>query len=108
MFSLMGTKFGALGQEDVYPNGYRIWGPLGQEDVCHNFALTLPKFLFSNSSNFKAKAKAKANPQSPGLAPNAYSGNDWGPIPAKQDVWATAVRAPSLETLAVIIPASIV
>src|SRR6218665_4026493 len=104
MSFLMGTKFGALGQEDVYPNGYRIWGPLGQEDVCHNIALTLPKFLFSNSSNFKAKA----NSQSPGLAPNAYSGNDWGPIPAKQDVWATAVRAPSLETLAVIIPASIV
>src|SRR6218665_3525554 len=36
--------------------GHQIWGPLGKQDVCPNFALTAAKFLFSNSGNFRAKA----------------------------------------------------
>src|SRR6218665_920584 len=39
----------------------QIWGPLGKEDVCPNFALTVTKFVFSNSGNFRAKA----NPPKP-------------------------------------------
>ena len=66
-----------LGSQIHCPIGNQIWGPLGKEYVCPNFALTLGKFVFSNSGNFRAKAIH----QSPGLALNAHSGNDWGPIP---------------------------
>src|SRR6218665_131721 len=38
------------------PIGHQIWGPLGKQDLCPNFALTATKFLFSNSGNFRAKA----------------------------------------------------
>src|SRR6218665_1245046 len=41
--------------------GNQNWGPLGKEDVCPNFALTVGKFVFSNSGNFRAKA----NPPKP-------------------------------------------
>src|SRR6218665_3630218 len=37
------------------PIGHQIWGPLGKQDLCPNFALTATKFLFSNSGNFRAK-----------------------------------------------------
>src|SRR6218665_4051801 len=67
-----------LGSQIHCPIGNQIWGPLGKEGVCPNFALTVGKFVFSNSGNFKAKQIR----QSPGLALNAmHSGNDWGPIP---------------------------
>jgi len=59
-----------------FPNSLSCWapnlGPLGKEDVCPNFALTVGKFVFSNSGNFRAKA----NPPSPGLVLNVHSGND--------------------------------
>src|SRR6218665_3127765 len=61
--ALLGTKFGA----------HLIW----KEDVCRNSALTVGKFVFSNSGNLGQRQIR----QSPGLAPNAHSGNDWGPIP---------------------------
>src|SRR6218665_2512266 len=47
------------------PIGHQIWGPLGKEDVCPNFALTAAKFLFSNSGN----CRAKANPPKPRSSP---------------------------------------
>ena len=43
----------------------QIWGPLGKEDVCPNFTLTVGKFVFSNSGNFMAKA----NPPKPRACP---------------------------------------
>jgi len=48
--------------------GYQIWGPLLQEDVFPNFALTVTKFVFSNSGNFRAKAnlpKPRSCPKCP-------------------------------------------
>src|SRR6218665_1581245 len=59
------------------PIGHQIWGPLGKQGVCPNFALTAAKLLFSNPGNFRAKEIR----QSPGLALNAHSGNEWGKIP---------------------------
>src|SRR6218665_169503 len=50
-----------LGSQIHCPIGNQIWGPLGKQDVCPNFALTVGKFVFSNSGNFKAKA----NPPKP-------------------------------------------
>src|SRR6218665_2489535 len=62
------------------PIGHQIWGPLGKQDVCPNFALTAAKFVFSiyipsvltaakfvfsNSGNFRAKA----NPPKPRYCP---------------------------------------
>src|SRR6218665_1924726 len=44
-----------LGSQIHCPIGNHIWGPLGKEDVCPNFALTVTKFEFSNSGNFRAK-----------------------------------------------------
>jgi len=41
-----------LGSQIHCPYGNQIRGPLGKEDVCHNFALTVTKFVFSNSGNF--------------------------------------------------------
>src|SRR6218665_578360 len=66
-----------LGTPIYCPIGHQLWGPLGKQDVCPNFALTVGKFVFSNSGNFRAKAIR----QSPGLALNAHSGNEWGKIP---------------------------
>ena len=37
----------------------------GKQDVCPNFALTVGKFVFSNSGNFRAKA----NPPKPRSCP---------------------------------------
>src|SRR6218665_3570076 len=45
-----------LGSQIHCPIGNQIWGPLGKDDVCPNFALTAAKFLFSNSGNSRAKA----------------------------------------------------
>ena len=67
-----------LGNPIYCPIGQQIWGPLWKQDVCPNFALTVAKFVFSNSGNFRAKA----NPPKPiYLALNAHSGNEWGKIP---------------------------
>ena len=63
-----------LGSEIHCPAGHKIWGPLGKEDVCPNFALTVGKFVFSNLGNCRAKAKIFC--QSPDLTLNAHSGND--------------------------------
>src|SRR6218665_1671249 len=60
-----------LGSQIHCPIGNQIWGPLGKEDVCPNCALTVGKFVFSNSGNFWGKCKSA----------KAHSGNDWGPIP---------------------------
>ena len=40
----------------------QIWGPLRKEDVCPNFALTVGKFVFSNSGNFRAKQGCSRDP----------------------------------------------
>src|SRR6218665_2559558 len=45
--------------------GHQIWGPFGKQDVCPNLALTVVKFVFSNSGNFRAKA----NPPKPRSCP---------------------------------------
>src|SRR6218665_1982580 len=48
------------------PIGHKIWGPLGKQDVCPNFALTAAKFVFSNSGNFRAMANPpKSCPKRP-------------------------------------------
>src|SRR6218665_1778237 len=47
------------------PVGNKIWGQLGKEDLCPNFALTVGKFVFSNAGNFRAKA----NPPKPRSCP---------------------------------------
>jgi len=57
-----------LGSQIHCPIGNQIWGPLGKEDVCPNFALTVGKFVFSNSGNFMAKAnppKPRSSPKRP-------------------------------------------
>jgi len=66
-----------LGSQIHCPIGNQIRGPLGKEDVCPNFALSVTKFVFSHSGNFRAKQIR----QRPGLALNAHWGNDWGPFP---------------------------
>jgi len=59
-------------------------GPSGQEDVCHNFALTVAKFVFSNSGNVMEKANPpkpmQVLPQTPIRAMTAMGPNfgaDW-------------------------------
>src|SRR6218665_1425806 len=37
-----------LGSQIHCSIGNQIWGPLGKQDVCPNFALTVGKFMFSN------------------------------------------------------------
>src|SRR6218665_4217202 len=64
-----------LGSQIQCPIGNQIWGPLGKEDVCHNFALTVGKFVFSNSGNFRAKA----NPPKPRSCPKRPFGQWLGP-----------------------------
>src|SRR6218665_3390175 len=54
-----------LGTQFISLLGTQIWGPLGKQDVCPNFALTAVKFLLSNSGNFRAKA----NPPKPRSCP---------------------------------------
>src|SRR6218665_2468468 len=57
-----------LGSQIHCPIGNQIWGPVGKEDVCPSFALTVGKFLFSNSGNFRAKAippKPRSCPKRP-------------------------------------------
>src|SRR6218665_3644598 len=61
-----------LGSQIHCPIGNEIWGPLGKEDVCPNFALTVGKFVFSNSGNFRTKA----NPPKPRSCPKNSSA-DW-------------------------------
>src|SRR6218665_3861177 len=66
-----------LGSQIYCIIGKQIWGPIGKQDLCPNFALTAAEFVFSNSGNFRAKA----NPPKPRSCPKRRSGNDWGPIP---------------------------
>src|SRR6218665_3714576 len=54
-----------LGSQIYCIFGNQIWGPLGKDDVCPNFSLTVGKFVFSNSGNFRAKA----NPPKPRSCP---------------------------------------
>src|SRR6218665_498181 len=57
-----------LGSQIHCPIGNQIRGPLGKEDVCPNFALTVTKFLFSHSGN----CRAKANPPKPRSCPKFF------------------------------------
>jgi len=60
------AKFGGeLGYAHRPQLGTQIWGPLGQEDVCPNFALTVVKIVFNNLGNFRAKT----NPLKPRSCP---------------------------------------
>src|SRR6218665_1437497 len=59
-----------LGSQIHCPIGNQIWGPLGKENVCHNFVLTVGKVVFSNSGNFMAKA----NPPKPRSCPKRSFG----------------------------------
>src|SRR6218665_3406626 len=68
-----------LGSQIYCIIGNQIWDLIGKQDLCPNFALTAAKFVFSNSGNFRAKANPP-KAQSPGLALNAHSGNEWGKI----------------------------
>src|SRR6218665_825437 len=54
-----------LGSQIYCPIGNQIWGPLGKQGVCPIFVLTVGKFVFSNSGNFRAKA----NPPKPRSCP---------------------------------------
>ena len=71
-----------LGSQIHCPIGNQIWGPLGKDDVCPNFVLTVGKFVLSNSGNFRAKAnspKPRSCPKRPFgqlLGPNSSA--DWG------------------------------
>src|SRR6218665_1900768 len=71
------------------PNSLPYWEPnlgpiiIGKEDVCPNFALTVGKFVFSNSGNFRAKAntpKPRSCPKRPCIrAINGHNSSaDWG------------------------------
>src|SRR6218665_3649865 len=67
-----------LGSHIHCPIGNQIWGPLGKDDVCPNFALMVGKFVFSNSGNFRAKANSP-KPRSCPKRPFGQYG--CGPIP---------------------------
>src|SRR6218665_66962 len=73
-----------LGSQIHSPIGNQIWGPLGKDDVCPNFALTAAKFLFSNSGNFRAKAippKPRSCPKRPfAQSMGKNSSADWASI----------------------------
>src|SRR6218665_1905229 len=47
-----------FGSQIHCPIGNQIWGPLEKDDGCPNFSLTVGKFVFSNSGNFRAKANS--------------------------------------------------
>src|SRR6218665_1577570 len=66
-----------LGSQIHCPIGNQIWGPLGKDDVCPNFALTVANLC----SAIRATLGQRQIRQSPGLALNAHSGSYWGPIP---------------------------
>src|SRR6218665_2897328 len=67
-----------LGSQIHCPIGNQIWGTLGKEGVCPNFTL----YGWANlCSTIRATLGQRQIRQSPGLALNAHSGNDWGPIP---------------------------
>jgi len=66
-----------LGSQIHCPIVNQIRGPLGKEGVCPSFALTVNKFVFVHSGNFRAKA----NPPKPRSCLNPHSGNEWGKIP---------------------------
>src|SRR6218665_590900 len=57
--------WGELGYAHRPQLGTQFWGPLGQEDVCPNFALTVVKIVFNNLGNFRAKT----NPLKPRSCP---------------------------------------
>src|SRR6218665_3312794 len=64
-----------LGSQIHCPIGNQIRGPVGKEDVCPNFALTVNKFVFNHSGNFRAKA----NLPKPRSCPKCPSGQWLGP-----------------------------
>src|SRR6218665_419858 len=51
-----------LGSQIHCPIGNQIWGPLGKEDVCPNFALTVGTFVCSNSGNFIGQRQIRQSP----------------------------------------------
>jgi len=74
-----------LGSQIHCSIGNQIRGPLWKENVCHNFALTVNKFVFSYWGNLRAKA----NPPKPRSCPKCPSGQWLGPTSSAD--W--AVRA---------------
>src|SRR6218665_296030 len=74
-----------LGSQIYCIIGNQIWGPIGKQDLCPNFALTAAKFVFSNSGNFRAKAnppKPRSCPKRSGVAMAGSAGSrNLGPRP---------------------------
>ena len=68
-----------LGSQIYYIIGNHIWGPIGKQDLCPNFALTAAKLILCSA--IWATLGQRQIRQSPGLALNAHSGNEWGKIP---------------------------
>src|SRR6218665_2296723 len=62
-----------LGSQIHCPIGNQIWGPLGKQDLCPNLA--------NLCSAIRATLGQRQIRQSPGLALNAHSGNEWEKIP---------------------------
>src|SRR6218665_2394234 len=58
-----------------------FWGPIMETRCFPNFTLTVAKFVFSNSGNFSLHVGQRQFRQSPYLALNPHSGNEWGKIP---------------------------
>src|SRR6218665_2328343 len=81
-----------LGSQIHCPIGNQIWGPLGKDNVCPNFSLTVGKFVFSNSGNFRANA----NPPKPRFCPKRSFGQRLWPH-SSADWVNTAV--PQIKTL---------
>ena len=63
MASPIGESLVTLIGPSWFPNGHEMLGPLGKEFKM--FALTVGKFVFSNSGSFRAKA----NPPKPRSCP---------------------------------------
>src|SRR6218665_3167577 len=90
-----------VGSQIHCPVGHQIWGPLGKEDVSPNFALTVGKFVFSNSGNFSAKTnppKPRSCPKRTFRAWSCHHGpiDSWSPqikITRDNQAWAYCVRA---------------
>jgi len=83
-------SFAPAGNQIYCPIGHQIWGPLGKQNLCPNFALTAAKFVFSNSGNLNLGQRQIS--QSPYLALNAHSGNEWRKIPVLTRMTFTAFQ----------------
>src|SRR6218665_2756926 len=59
------------------------------------FALTLPQRLLNLCSAIRETLGQRQIRQSPGLALNAHSGNEWGKIPVLTGYWSVHLITPS-------------